>query len=222
MKRVLLTFLLSSFICTLAQAETQYVSDQLTINLRTGTSTGHRIIRTLKSGDALLVKERSENGYALVKHLRTGDEGWVLSRQLMKTPHAKSQLKKLNDEVRALQEQQLQKSSTNKELTSKNTALSKSSKDLEARNKQLKAELDRIRRISENAEKTQENYNALIATSKKDKNRINDLVVEIDQLKADSDKQWFMLGACVLFFGLLLGLIIPKIRFQKRSSWSSL
>lgn len=222
MKRVLISLLISFSVCSLAQAETRYVSDQLSINMRTGTSTSHRIIRTLKSGDAVEILERSDTGYTLVKHRKTGAEGWVLERQLMNTPHARTFLKKLEDEVSSLQQQQLQKNDTNKELSARNAELEKQISSLETQNKELKTENDRKRRIYANAEKTQEKYNALIAESKKDKNIINNQLVEIELLKADTQNQGFMMGAGVLFLGLLLGLIIPKIKFQKRSSWDSL
>jgi len=35
-------------------------------------------------------------------------------------------------------------------------------------------------------------------------------------------RDWFMIGAGVMIVGIILGLILPRIRVRKRSSWDSL
>ncbi|NJD05784.1 MAG: TIGR04211 family SH3 domain-containing protein, partial [Methylococcaceae bacterium] len=39
--------------------------------------------------------------------------------------------------------------------------------------------------------------------------------------EADVRQNWFMIGAGVLFSGVLLGLILPRMSWRKRSSWDS-
>ena len=43
---------------------------------------------------------------------------------------------------------------------------------------------------------------------------------ENDRLNSRSDREWFLVGGAVLALGLLLGLIIPRISWRKKSSWS--
>jgi len=39
----------------------------------------------------------------------------------------------------------------------------------------------------------------------------------------DSTQRWFLIGAGVVLLGIILGLILPHLRFQRRkSSWGSL
>ena len=74
-------------------ATTAYVTDQMEVTLRNGTSTGHRILRMLPSGVPLEVLETdSDSGYTRVRS-PSGQEGWVLSRYLQNEPVARDQLK---------------------------------------------------------------------------------------------------------------------------------
>ena len=45
------------------------------------------------------------------------------------------------------------------------------------------------------------------------------LTQENHSLKDRSQREWFIAGALVLFGGIILGLIIPKLRRRKTSSW---
>ena len=73
-------------------AETRYVSDQLRITVRSGTSTGHAVITTIDSGEAVEVLQRDEaTGYTQVR-LKNGKQGWALSRYLLPRPIARDQL----------------------------------------------------------------------------------------------------------------------------------
>jgi SH3 domain protein len=47
------------------------------------------------------------------------------------------------------------------------------------------------------------------------------LIIENSALKDNDAKSWFLIGAAVLFGGLLLGLILPRLRFQKKDSWNN-
>ena len=41
-------------------------------------------------------------------------------------------------------------------------------------------------------------------------------------LKDRTARDWFMVGAGVVILGMIIGLIIPRIRWRKKSSWDSL
>jgi SH3 domain protein len=42
---------------------------------------------------------------------------------------------------------------------------------------------------------------------------------ENESLKDRTARDWFMVGAAVVLLGILVGLIIPRIRWRKKSSW---
>jgi len=78
-KSIIIVILFSPLFSLLAEAQkTQYVSDELVINMRSGKGTGFKIIKIVKSGTPLKVLSTDE-GYT---HAVTpaGVKGWVLSR----------------------------------------------------------------------------------------------------------------------------------------------
>ena len=44
---------------------------------------------------------------------------------------------------------------------------------------------------------------------------------ENENLKDRTARDWFMVGAGVVLIGILVGLIIPRIRWRKKSSWDT-
>ena len=79
----LLIFILSLFISAELAAETRYVSDSLTVFLRSGPTHQFRIVGSLKVGEAIdIISDDVENKSSHVR-LSTGREVWVDTEQLM-------------------------------------------------------------------------------------------------------------------------------------------
>ena len=49
--------------------------------------------------------------------------------------------------------------------------------------------------------------------------KVNVLEQEKEQLLSQSNRNWFITGSLVLFGGVLLGLILPRMKFQRRSRY---
>ena len=77
---------------TQAWSETRYVSDELSIPMRTGASNKHRIVYFPKSGTPLTVKEKSEDGSFVHVTSPGGKEGWVESQYLMNQASARDRI----------------------------------------------------------------------------------------------------------------------------------
>ena len=75
------------------QAEPMYVSDKLTVTVRTGQGTAHKIIALIKSDQEVEALEKGEV-WTLVR-LQNEKEGWVLSRYLTNEIPKSSQLTSL-------------------------------------------------------------------------------------------------------------------------------
>ena len=75
------------------QAETVYVSDQLSITVRTGKGTHRKIIALIKSDQKVEALEKGEE-WTLVR-LQNGKKGWVLSRYLTNSIPKSIQLESL-------------------------------------------------------------------------------------------------------------------------------
>lgn len=203
-------------------AQTKYVSDQLRINLRSGKSNTHRIISSPRSGTELKVLEVDRSsGYTKVQ-LPSGTIGWALTRQLMGQPSARTQLADLTKRNLELVERAGKMRSEKKDLTQEIKELSAEKKQLTRANKQLTAELTELKREFGGEISFQDKYINL----QKELQDYNRQIEALEQLNADLESKdsqlWVMVGGGILLLGLILGLIIPKVRWQKKSSWSSL
>ncbi|MBS1203084.1 MAG: hypothetical protein H6R22_1593 [Chromatiaceae bacterium] len=96
----------------------------------------------------------------------------------------------------------------------------------------LTVERDKQRREQELATIRHASANVLDITNDRERLRIQvaeltrtraDLEQENRDLKNETNRRWFMIGAGVLGGGVLMGLILPHLRFGRRkSSWGSL
>tara|TARA_Y100001935_G_C17296944_1_gene506684 strand:- start:113 stop:787 length:675 start_codon:yes stop_codon:yes gene_type:complete len=217
--KIFLGFLLTG----LAIGQTAYVTDEISITARSGESSEYRIIGMLKSGTKVKVIEKNkETGYTKVV-LPNGKEGFILSRQLLKTPVARDQLSELKAEILKLTEKPSLLEKEIQILTKKNKELKRSYEDLKKNSKKQEEELMFIKRSTKNITKISIERNQL-------KKQTAELLVEVEELKQkiyelenQSDQKWFAIGGAVVVLGVIIGLILPKLRFRRRKdSWGSL
>lgn len=202
--------------------ETYYVSDQLTITLRTGESTQKKIIRTLKSGTKLEVTETHEDtGYSYAK-TEEGTEGWVLTRFLVKNPVASHRLKDALITIKKLQTETKELKSKFKQVSGEHNQLDKSTTKLKKQNSKLAHELEQVRNISASAIAIDEENKNLKTDMIRLETEIQALEQQTAVLKDRSARDWFITGTGVTVLGLLIGLLIPKIRLEKKRNWNEL
>ncbi len=222
MKASSLILVLLIAISGLAQAETRYVSDRLEIQMRTGKGTQFKILRMLPSGTALEVLEvDQQNGYSRVRS-PGGVEGWVLSRYLMKGKAARDRLAEAEKKLARLELENRKLSGSVGELQNEKGNIDQERGALSKENRKLSQELDAIRRTASSAL-------AIDAENKELKSKIvayerqaQTLKQENEGLKDRTARDWFMVGAGVIILGMIIGLIIPRIRWRKKSSWDTL
>lgn len=203
-------------------AEDAYVTDQFEVTMRSGPSTQNTILRMLPSGTTVEVLEADqETGYSKIT-TASGTEGYVLSRFLMDQPAARGQLAGMRRQVSNLRQrnQELkarlgQATASRDELRQERDRLQKGSQDKDS-------ELADIRRVSANALDLNSQNQELQTTLQTMNHRLQAQTSEIQELKDRKNRDWFIAGAAVLIGGILLGLLLPKIRMRRRSSWSDL
>lgn len=187
-------------------AETQFVEVEVT--LRRGQSTNHGIVRMIRSGTPVDVLESdTASGYTKIR-MPGGTEGWLLTRYLMAEPATREELVASQQRVDRLTRE-------NRELIGERDRLSSEVDD-------LAEELARLKSLSTNALALEEANKRFEAKATRDQKAMQDLKVENDRLSGTSSREWFLVGGGVLFFGLLMGLIIPRIRWRRQRSWSDL
>ena len=209
-----LFFLLLVF-CATAGAQTRYVSDQLEITLRSGPGNQYRILRMLESGVAVEIIERNDQGWSRIR--AGGTEGWVLSRYLMNQPAARDRLTNASTRVEQLREETQR---LRAELETTQTRLKDAQAtvaDLRRDNQALEQKVERAGRGLQLAD-TNQALRQQVATQQQ---QVQSLEEQAAELADRSRQDWFVVGAGVLIAGIVIGLIIPRIRWRRRERWDS-
>jgi SH3 domain protein len=203
-----------------AQAEDRWVTDEFEIMMRSGMGSKQRIVRQLRSGTRLeVLKVDEESGYSKVR-ISSGDEGWVLSRYLRATQTSKLKLPAVEKKLQSTQTQNAELKKDIAGLKKERQSLQGEVAELQANNSSLQDQVDRITKLSANTIQVDDQ-------NKQFKKRLFDSEKQIDELESNNtqlgsraDREWFLVGGAVLAIGLLLGLIIPRINWRKKSSWT--
>ena len=216
---VLLLLSISIFV-TEAQAATKYVNDNLTITVRSGQGNEHKIIKTISTGDKVdVLEEFPDTGYVRAT-LNDGTEGWILSRYLTDKPVAKDLLERVEKRYEQLKQKY---DESTEELKNLKAEFSKINRDSASVSKDYKALQDRMERINEVAAKPillDKENRELKEQNVTLTNEMQLIKQENQILKDRSDRDWFIAGGGVMVIGILLGIVLPKLRSSKKSSWS--
>ncbi len=200
-------------------AATRYVSDQLEIPMRSGQGIKFGIRKMLTSGDPLTVLQANKN-YTQVK-TEEGATGWVLTRYLSDEGSARNLLaesqKKVIELERSISESQQEISG----LTLQNNDAGSANETLQQTAERLKQELGELRLTSSNAVALSNENSQLKVKIQEIDRELQAVTIENNALNANERKRWFLVGAAVLFGGIILGLILPRLRFQRKSGYSS-
>ena len=224
-----LVIIASYLIAAPAQAETRYVGDQLIITLRQGTSTKHKILKTLETGTPVEVIEEGSSYYKV--RTSDGTEGYVLRQYISSNPPKSLRIDELEIENSALKKKNkdLQKSKSDLEMQLKNIQGKYDSElsSITAESTEIEQNLDQA---VNNERIITEKYNTLVAQSEnvveiaRERDQLlqknKKLTANIKELRGENEKfadskmiKWFLAGGGVFFFGWLIG----KISRKKRS-----
>ena len=108
-------------------------------------------------------------------------------------------------------------------LQEKHQQLNTAHKKLQGQKKGLERELESLRRTAANAIRISNERNELRKSVGTLTHELEDIKQENRDLHNQTAQNWFMIGAGVIILGIILGLLLPHLRFQRRkSSWGSL
>lgn len=200
-----------------------YVSDKLSITLRTGESMRHKILRMLPSGTPVeVLQSNPSNGYAKVR-TESGTTGYVLERHLQSEPAARERVAEMQAQLEALRQAPDQLAAQLSTLQQEHEALQQRFDETEHERQTLEQELAALRRASANVVNISEERDALRSENAELKRTVGDLKGRNLELSNQSSQGWFLAGAGVVIAGIVIGLILPHLRLRRRkSSWGSL
>ena len=202
-------------------SSTRYVTDDLTIPMRTGITNKHKILKFIPSGTLITIIETSDDE----THIKTqidGVEGWVEANLLQDTPGAKEQLEKANHRLKSITQNNAPLKQKIDEANKLIGDLSSKNKELSKEKEQLLRTLTKLRNSAANPIKIAEQNEQLSLEIETQRNTNARLIKENALLKNDAIKEWFVIGAIVSLGSLIFGLIIPRISWRKRKSWGEI
>ncbi|MDC1026169.1 TIGR04211 family SH3 domain-containing protein [Candidatus Thioglobus sp.] len=211
-KVIILTLVLLTF--KVSAESFVYITDQLDIPIRSDQSFGQNIIRLLPSGTELSLLQSTEDGWAQVQFDDT--IGWIKSFYISNEPPAREELKKLTRTYNA-NKLLLSKLTSEKEvLEIKLLTLKQENTDLVIQSSKSKAEKEHIEQIYQDALKLEHENEKHIQEKLQLKAELQ-LAENNTQIQKDtSSRNWFIVGAIVLFFGMVIGFIIPGLLNRRR------
>ena len=202
-----------------ALAESVWVTDQFEITLRSGPSTSNAIQLMIGSGAELEVLERdAESGYTRVR-TQGGTEGWVLTRYLMNERSAREQLQLLSGQLTNATSRGSSLDSQLKAIRGEHESANQQIATLEREKAAVEKELAEIKRTAANVLSINDENKSLMEQLTAAQIRADTLEQENRELASQTIRYWFMAGALVLLIGILLGIWLPRVRWQRRSRY---
>ena len=191
-----------------------YITDQLDLPIRSDKNFGNNIIRLLPSGTELSLLQSTEDGWAQIKFDDT--IGWIKSFYLSPDPSSREKLKKLTRSYNAnkllISKLSEEKESLEKQLQS----LKEENTDLLVQSSKSQAEKEHIEQIYQDALKLEHKNDKLTQEKLQLKAELQLSENNSQIQKGTSSRNWFIVGAIVLFFGMMIGFIIPNLLKRKR------
>ncbi len=198
----------------------QYVTDSLRLETRTGPSTEHRIVSMLDSGTRLQVLEENEGWSRVV--LPSGEEAWMLSRYLMPELPSKIGLERATADLKKVREENAKLTQELARWRSMSEEVTRSRDTLSSSNESLSQELEELKRTAASAIEIRSQNIELSDRLESLKREHARAQQDYTVLRASRERDWFLAGGGVLLGGMILGLIIPKIRWKKKRGWGEL
>jgi len=206
-----------------ALAKSVYVTDSMKYTLRSGASSSHKVIRMLPSGTRLKLLETDKaTGYSKVS-TNSGVVGYIPTRFTLNQPISRWFLDKANKKLEQLSaENKLLKTDLGALKSDNKNSLS-SNQSLEKERNQLDKELNNLRKTASNAIQLQRQRNELQERVVHVERELQQLKRKNQTLEDSSNQDWFLYGGILSFLGIFFGLLIPKIRWQRRtqSNWDT-
>jgi len=191
-----------------------YVTDSFEITVRTGTSTEYKILAMLRSNEEVEVLE--DLGDWTKVRLKSGKEGYVLSRYLTPNIPKSFIITGLQKKVKTLQEEL-------RDLREAKDTLEVSNSELEATLRSKLEQLAKLEKDYEDLKSGSAHYiemkqikDQLEIDNKKLKSQLAAVLEKNRELERKKDSLWFVSGAGVLVAGWVFGLIMGRAQMRRK------
>jgi len=184
-------------------AESLYVTDQLKLTLRSGPSTGHKVLAVVESGQKVEMLEPGED-WSMVRNAN-GKEGYVLTRYLMPNPTHNVRLEQLQTKHKALMQQTATLLEENTRFRSESKKLKSTLGENEKVLKKLGIDYDKLKAGSAEYIELKEKYKTASGQLAEQTKRADALDKELRAIEINQYIKWFLAGSGVLLVGFIVG-----------------
>lgn len=203
-----------------AVGDVNYISDVVTVPLRSGPSTAHRIVhRGLPSGTQLTILATNEEAGFTQVRTDGGLEGWLTSQYLIGEPIARVKLAAAEKRLQSL------KAEIDKEREAR-TSIQAEHKETDANNRALNSqaqslakELAELKRISGDSINEHARNIELVQQNTRLAGQVEELSAKARQLEENLQLKWLLYGGALVLIGLLIGVVL-KARPRQTTSYS--
>lgn len=218
--RLILGLTLALLFSGAANSATLWLIDELWVNVRTGAGDQFRILKTVPSGTRMeTLQDEPQNGYYNVR-TEEGIEGWIPERFVQNEPTAELQLEALMAERDRLQEQvnELDQRYTN--LLADRGDVTGELDTLRSENQRLTTELREITQISEDAINLDQRNQQLSEENASLRNELDVARQNLANTRETRESRMLIAGGSLIVIGLIMGVLLPKVRSKRRDSWA--
>jgi SH3 domain protein len=199
----------------IATAASLYISDQLYVPVRKGQGNQYAILhKGLPSGTKVTLIERDTEWTQVVTP--EGITGWIRNQFLDDSPPAKILLETANKKIESLSknlgEVKLENDELLKNYTESQTLLQQT--DEQARKSE--EELSALKEISASAVESHQRLQTVAQKMQLLQTENDVLKSENDSLRRSESTTFFLYGAFTVLLGILIAIILPKLRSNKR------
>lgn len=203
---ILRIFLLALALITLpavqAETATRYIGISGPAEMKTGLAKRDKTIKMLEPGTSVkILKLNTKLGYARVQ-LDSGESGWIVSRSMTTEPP-------------------VVKPSKASEQAIATESPAKTPQELQAELKRLETELIAVHQASANVLRIQAERDQLQESVIAQRKELETVLRDKNALTDDQKQAWFLIGGSVLFAGILLGILLPRLSLRRRGQWNS-
>lgn len=199
------------FISSSALAETNgytnYVTDSLSAPVRRGAGVKYKIQNMLKSGTPVKILKVDQDGWANIEYSRGSKTrtGWISSQVLQNQPVAAQRLQAQIDKTNKTEEKYLAMKQELDTISERFKTADAELSKIKQEKYELSQELNHLKSVSSNAVALDEENQQIKMRLSELENQNAIMREQIDQSDDVIKRQWFLTGAGVLLFGLLIG-----------------
>jgi len=218
-KKILTSLVIIALSAGIARAETVYVTDNLNLSLRSAPDNEARVVKLLPTGTQLtVIGEKTKSGFTPVR-TSDGAEGFIQTRQTMKEPPARDVIETNNKTLRSLQSENLSLKAELKIVKDSITPGTSLEKSLALERDRLSLELGELKQAAAGVVQLKNERDELQERVVNAERKLEQLERENAGLKNTSEQDWFLYGGILVFFSVILGFILPKLGWRRKSSW---